>query len=294
MAFGDRVRAAFREHGHLCVGIDPHEKLLTDWGLDVSAAGVRTFGLRVVEAAAGRCGLVKPQVSFFERFGSAGFAALEEVLAAARAAGLLVIADAKRGDIGSTMDAYARAWLTPGSPLEADAVTLSPYLGVGALEDTLRYAVSHGKGAFVLAATSNPEASGLQSARMSTGAGDTTAPGMTSAGMTVAGAIATEVAAFNRDTSSAGSWGSIGLVIGATVDLTERGIPGDLEPIAPILAPGFGYQGARSEDRETIFGRLAPAVIVAESRSILTAGPDRADLARAIDDRRRTEEMIGD
>jgi orotidine-5'-phosphate decarboxylase len=113
-------------------------------------------------------------------------------------------------------------------------------------------------------------------------------------GMTVAGAIAAEVAAFNRAATPAGAWGSIGLVIGATVDLAERGVPDDLEPIAPILAPGFGHQGARSEDRETIFGRLAPAVIVAESRSILTAGPDPVDLARAIDDRRRTEEMIGD
>lgn len=284
MTFGDRVRAVFREHGRLCVGIDPHEQLLTEWGLDVSAEGARTFGLRVVEAAATRCGIVKPQVSFFERFGSAGFAALEDVLRAARESGLLVIADAKRGDIGSTMDAYARAWLTPGSPLEADAVTLSPYLGVGALEDTLRYAVSHGKGAFVLAATSNPEASGLQSARMS----------VSTPGATVAAAVATEVAAFNAATTAAGSWGSIGLVIGATVDLADRGLPDGLKPAAPILAPGFGHQGARSEDRETIFGRLAPTVIVAESRSILAAGPDVTELARAIDDRRRTEEMTGD
>ena len=122
-SFGERIRAAMATHGPLCVGIDPHAHLLAEWGLDASAAGVREFGLRVVEAAAGRVAVVKPQVSFFERFGSAGFAALEEVLAAGRAAGLMVIADAKRGDIGTTMDAYAESWLTPGSSLEADAVT---------------------------------------------------------------------------------------------------------------------------------------------------------------------------
>ena len=152
------MRETLATDGPLCVGIDPHEHLLTEWGLDASAAGAREFGLRVVDAAAGRVGIVKPQVSFFERYGSAGFAALEDVLAAARAAGLLVIADAKRGDIGTTMDAYARAWLTPGSPLEADAMTVSPFLGVGSLRDTFRFALENGKGVFVLAATSNPEA----------------------------------------------------------------------------------------------------------------------------------------
>ena len=119
--FGDRVRAALHAHGPLCVGIDPHESLLSSWSLASSAAGVREFGMRTVDAAAGRVGFIKPQVSFFERFGSAGFAALEDVFQTARAAGLIVIADAKRGDIGTTMDAYASAWLTPGSPLEADA-----------------------------------------------------------------------------------------------------------------------------------------------------------------------------
>jgi orotidine-5'-phosphate decarboxylase len=131
--FGERIRTVLGERGPLCVGIDPHTSLLAEWGLDASAAGAREFGLRVVEAAAPSVGIVKPQVSFFERYGSAGFAALEDVLIAARAAGLVVIADAKRGDIGTTMDAYAEAWLTPGAPLEADALTANPFLGTGTL-----------------------------------------------------------------------------------------------------------------------------------------------------------------
>ena len=142
--FGERLRLAVADRGALCVGIDPHEGLLREWGLDATAAGTRELGLRVVDAAAGRVAVVKPQVAFFERFGSAGFAALEDVLAAARAAGLIAIADAKRGDIGTTMDGYAAAWLSPGAPLEADAVTVSPYLGVGALVPTFDLAERHG------------------------------------------------------------------------------------------------------------------------------------------------------
>lgn len=257
-SFGSRLQRAVATRGRLCVGIDPHEALLTEWGLGVDARGVREFGLRTVDAAASAVGIVKPQVSFFERFGSAGFAALEDVLAAARTAGLIVIADAKRGDIGTTMDAYAAAWLTPGSPLEADALTVSPYLGVGALASTLAYALTHGKGAFVLAATSNPEAGALQTAHTHDGA-------------TVAAAVAAEVVA--ADTSE-GDWSSLGLVVGATVDLADRG----LRPFArtvPILAPGFGAQGAQPADLVRVFGGFADGVIASESRSILSAGPDR-------------------
>jgi len=256
--FGSRLRDAVAARGRLCVGIDPHETLLREWGLGVDAAGVREFGLRAVDAAASTVAVVKPQVSFFERFGSAGFAALEEVMAAARAAGLLVIADAKRGDIGTTMDAYAAAWLTPGSPLETDALTLSPYLGVGALSSTLEYALARGKGAFVLAATSNPEAAALQSARID----DKT---------TVAAGVADEVLA--ADTTE-GEWSSLGLVVGATVVPADRG----LRPFArtvPILAPGFGAQGAQPGDLRHIFGEFADGVVASESRSILSAGPDR-------------------
>lgn len=259
--FGERVRAALRAHGPLCVGIDPHAALLAAWGLPDDARGVRDFGLRTVEAAAGRVALVKPQVSFFERFGSRGIAALEDVLAAARAADLLVIADAKRGDIGSTMGDYARAWLTPGSPLEADALTVSPFLGVGALDGAFALAEEHGKGVFVLAATSNPEAEGLQRAIASTGE-------------TVSGSVIDEVSARNAALTDAGEWGSFGFVIGATVDWTLAGIQ-PFAPVAPILAPGFGAQGATPADLRARFGTLSDAVIASESRSILGAGPDR-------------------
>jgi orotidine-5'-phosphate decarboxylase len=266
--FGERVRAAFAAHGQLCVGIDPHVHLLAEWGLDASAAGAREFGLRVVEAAAGRVGVVKPQVSFFERYGSAGLAALEDVLAAARAAGLLVIADAKRGDIGSTMDAYAEAWLTPGSPLEADALTANPFLGVGALEGTFDVAERNGKGVFVLAATSNPEAFTAQRAVLPTGE-------------TVSAAIMRELSERNASTPD-GRWGSLGVVIGGTVDWQDAGLSA-FSPVAPILGPGFGHQGAEPDQLRARFGALAEAVIASESRSILAAGPDR--LAARISER---------
>ncbi|MBT2476417.1 orotidine-5'-phosphate decarboxylase [Microbacterium sp. ISL-103] len=267
--FGERVRAALAAHGPLCVGIDPHAALLASWGLGDDAAGVREFGLRTVEAAAGRTAIVKPQVSFFERFGSAGFAALEDVLAAARAAGLLVIADAKRGDIGSTMDAYAAAWLTPGSPLEADALTVNPFLGVGALDGAFALADEHGKGLFVLAATSNPEAEVVQRSVSETG-------------RAVSADIISVVSARNAEHAHTGEWGSFGFVIGATVDWTDAGIAA-FTPTAPILAPGFGTQGATPADLHHRFGSMSGAVIASESRSILSAGP--AGLAAAIDAR---------
>ncbi|KDA05663.1 orotidine 5'-phosphate decarboxylase [Microbacterium sp. CH12i] len=267
--FGERVRAALHERGPLCVGIDPHQSLLQSWGLEDSAAGVREFGLRTVDAAVGRVGLVKPQVSFFERFGSAGFAALEDVMGAARDAGLIVIADAKRGDIGTTMDAYAAAWLTPGSPLEADALTVNPFLGVGTLHSTFERAESSGKGIFVLAATSNPEAGSVQQAR-------------SEAGATVSAEIVDDVSAYNVRTTAAGNWGSLGFVIGATVDWADAGLT-HFAPPAPILAPGFGAQGAGPADLGTRFGANASMVIASESRSILSGGPN--GLIARIDER---------
>lgn len=260
VSFGARLRQSLDAHGPLCVGIDPHEALLRAWGLEATASGVREFGLRTVDAAAGRVGIVKPQVAFFERYGAAGFAALEDVMAAARASGLIVIADAKRGDIGTTMEGYAAAWLQPGAPLECDAVTLSPYLGADSLHPALATALQHHKGAFVLAATSNPEAAAVQLAADADGE-------------SVAEAIAHDVAA--RNIGAPGSLGSIGLVVGATVDRRSFGLSDVALAGTPILAPGFGAQGAEPVDLDRLFGYVASQVIASESRSILSAGPDR-------------------
>ncbi|HEV7950260.1 MAG TPA: orotidine-5'-phosphate decarboxylase [Glaciihabitans sp.] len=257
-SFGERLSETFTEAGHLCVGIDPHPYLLAKWGLSDDAAGVREFGLRVVEATAGRAGIVKPQVAFFERHGSAGFAALEEILAAGRQAGLIVIADAKRGDLGTSVEAYAQAWLTPGSPLEADAMTISAFQGVGSIAAPVELALDHGKGLFVLTATSNPESFSLQTAVIERGE---------QTGRTVSASIVAEVNSWNRE-----ALGSVGVVIGATVQLDDYGISADELVSTPILAPGFGHQGIGFDQANEVYGVAARNVVVSSSRAILDAG----------------------
>jgi orotidine-5'-phosphate decarboxylase len=269
--FGERLIGVFAASGHLCVGIDPHPYLLADWGLADSGEGLREFGLRVVDAAAGRAGIVKPQVAFFERHGSAGYAALEETIRAARAAGLLVIADAKRGDLGSSVEAYGQAWLTPGAPLEADAMTISAYQGVGSIAAPIELARRGGKGLFVLAATSNPEAFATQSAVVGTG---------DLAGRTVAASIVDEVNRGNETALESSGLGSVGVVIGATVRFADFGMTSSDLASMPILGPGFGHQGADYESIRAIYGSAASNVVVSSSRAILDAGP--ADVAAAI------------
>jgi orotidine-5'-phosphate decarboxylase len=266
-AFGARLAAAFADGHRLCVGIDPHSYLLGEWGLSDDAAGVRAFGLRVVEAAHGSAAIVKPQVAFFERHGSAGYAALEDVLAAARAAGLIVIADVKRGDVGTSVEAYGEAWLTPGGPLESDAMTISAFQGVGSIRAPHELALAHGKGLFVLAATSNPEAAAVQTATVSSGL---------TAGASVAAGIVSEVRDWN---STENGLGSTGVVIGATVALDDYGISAASLAQTPVLAPGFGHQGARVSDATRIFGAASAGVVVSASRSILSAGPSKVAAA---------------
>lgn len=265
-SFGNRLSVVFASLGHLCVGIDPHASVLDLWGFPDTAEGARSFGLSVVDGVSGVCGIVKPQVALFERFGSKGFQALEEVITAARDRGILVIADAKRGDIDTSVAAYAQAWLSPGSPLESDALTLSPFQGVGSLRGPFESAEQAGKGVFVLAATSNPQARDVQLSMVSTGP---------HTGLTVSRSILEDVQEFNCQ-QSPHPFGTAGVVLGATLNLTEFGIDTATSstPMVPVLAPGFGHQGARIDQVCALYGALTPGVIVSESRGVLNAGPD--------------------
>ncbi|MFV0433525.1 MAG: orotidine-5'-phosphate decarboxylase [Leucobacter sp.] len=258
--FSNRLGRALAAKRHLCVGIDPHAPLLEAWGLPDDASGAERMGREVVAAAAGVAACIKPQIAFFERFGARGYAALERVLADARDAGVLVIADVKRGDIGSSFAAYAEAWLAPGSPLEADAMTVTAYQGFGSLSGAFDLVRRHGKGLFVLAATSNPEAREVQQALR----GD---------GRSVAQAMVDDALAFSSPSDT--HVNSVGVVLGATLTLADFGIDIALppaKPAIPVLAPGFGHQGARIEDAASIFGGLGWALLANESRSILGGG----------------------
>lgn len=252
--FGERVRDAVVDLGPLCVGIDPSAALLDAWGLGDGPEGLRVFGERCVEALAGAVPVVKPQVAFFERHGSSGMAALEDVIAAATAAGLIVIADAKRGDIGTTVEAYADAWFD--GPLAADAVTAAPYLGFGALSPMVAAARRTGKGLFVVVSSSNPEGRTVQEA---------VGPG----GLSVEGSVLRDVAAANREEGA--EIGSVGAVVGAT-----RARPGGLalgNVGGVLLAPGVGAQGATAADVAALFAGCRPGTVLPTvSRSVLSAG----------------------
>ncbi|MCM3505244.1 MULTISPECIES: orotidine-5'-phosphate decarboxylase [unclassified Curtobacterium] len=263
-SFGVRLAAAVGERSPLCVGIDPHAATLAAWGLGRDEQGLTAFGATLVDAAAGRAAIVKPQIAFFEAAGVPGYRALDATLRRARDAGLLVVADVKRGDIGSTGDDYALAWLDRDGPFRADAMTVSPYLGYGSLAGTVDVARRNGAGVFVLAATSNPEARVLQTAVLAEGP---------RAGRSVAAGIVLAVADDNR-TGGEQPLGDVGLVLGATLDLDDFGIDAGAIGNAPVLAPGFGAQGARIEDLRARYGVRAEQVLVNESRGLLTDGPD--------------------
>lgn len=248
--------------GAVCAGVDPHPELLAGWGLSDSVGGLERFALGVVEAVGPEVALLKPQSAFFERHGARGVGVLERVLVAARDTGALVLLDVKRGDIGSTMAGYAAAYLSDGAPLAADAITVAPYLGVGALDPAFELADRTHRGLFVLALTSNPEGAEVQFA-------------MTSTGKTVAQSVVDAVAARNAGRHPVGDFG---VVVGATAAVGKLQL-GELN--GAILAPGIGAQGACLADVPRVFGPAAPHVVAAISRELLRHGPNPESLRHA-------------
>lgn len=255
-SFGARLQAVFRERGQLCVGVDISLSQLSLWGLSDSTSGVESFCQQILDACYEEVGVIKLQVAFFEQFGSKGFSVLEKVIASARAQNLLIIADAKRGDIGSTMEGYARAWLSNDTGFDVDAVTLSPYLGAESLLAAVDLARNNNKGVFILAATSNSEAELLQGA-------------ITTGGQSVAANMAGFAVSQN-----AGDYGPVGLVIGAMTAFETLGIKTASLASTPLLVPGFGAQGAKLSEVRARFGVASSSVLCNVSRSIAGSSPN--------------------
>jgi orotidine-5'-phosphate decarboxylase len=277
-SFGSRLVAATAARGRLCIGIDPHSSLLSGWGLPDTVAGLEQFSRTVVEALADRVAVFKPQSAFYERFGAAGIGVLESVIRQLRSAGALVILDVKRGDIGSTAAAYAQAYLDPASPMCADAITVSPYLGFGSLHPMIDMAARNGGGVLVLALTSNPEGRTVQHAR-------------TASGGTVAQLIIDECSQVNAGVEPLGH---VGVVVGATVGETGHNFT---SINGPILAPGLGAQGGTAADLITVFGSARDSVLPSYSREVLGAGPEpdrlREAAARALAECERVLSLTG-
>lgn len=268
--FGLRLSNSMAKYGPLCVGIDPHRKLLTDWGYNVDAEGAELFSMRMLQAANGRAAAVKFQTPMFERYGAKGFEALERVLYAARQMGVITIVDCLRGGLSTTISAIADAYFKPGAPLLADAITLLPYYGARSLNGLITEALENGRGVFIASLTSNPEGMSLQTALRQSG---------DYKGRTVAYGIASTAQKHNVDIEG---MGSVGLIIGATIGqwMQDSGVDPS-KFTGPILSPGYGWQGAEAKDLKTVFRGTRGNVLVTVSRFIASHGPDIATLSQA-------------
>lgn len=262
VTFRSRLAEQVAARGNLCVGVDPHESLVRAWGADYDVAGLERVSRGLIAAVGDKVAAFKPQSAFFECFGAAGVAVLARVLDDIAQMGALSILDVKRGDIGSTMSAYARAYLSGETDLTADAITLSPFLGFGSLQPALDLAHATGRGLYVLCRTSNPEGGQVQQA--------------------VAGgrSVAQQIVDAARQANDRSGQHGVGLVIGATharldLDLSEFS--------GSILVPGVGAQGGSIDSLAGLFGAAARHVLPSASRQVMQAGPDRAALRSAID-----------
>ena len=263
--FAARLHQKIVEHSPLCVGIDPSAALLKSCNLPNTPDGAFEFGKRVLEAADYRISLLKPQSAFFERFGSAGLKAVEELTTLARSREVLVLLDGKRGDIDTTGAAYAEGYFSATTTLRVDAVTTHVYLGLAALDPFLDIAVRAEGGVFVVVRSSNPEGRELQTARMANGE-------------TVAQNLCREITLRNRKQGEGLQY--IGAVVGATCDDAAATV--DALPQSFILAPGVGAQGATIQDvlkrMPSARGRVLPNV----SRAILANGGGVSDIRTTI------------
>ena len=268
--FGLRLKNAMAKYGPLCVGIDPHRKMLLNWGYKMDAQGAELFSMRMLQAMNGRAAAVKFQSSMFERYGSKGFAALERVLYAARQMDVITIVDCGHGGLSTTISALADAYFKPDAPLLTDAITLLPYYGARSMGGLINEALNNGRGVFIASLTSNREGASLQTAIRQTGS---------YRGAAVAHGIAQTAQIFNNNTKG---MGSVGLIVGATIGDWMNGGGIDLTSFTgPILSPGYGWQGAEANDLKTVFAGTHGNVLVTVSRSIASHGPDIGALSTA-------------
>jgi orotidine-5'-phosphate decarboxylase len=255
--FADRLTAAVRRLGPLCVGLDPYpERIPAAFGPPGPAA-VESFCKAVIARAEGEVAAVKPQAALFERWGPAGMQALQNVCAAARAAGLLVILDAKRGDIGATAEGYAAAYLGPDAAIPADCLTVAPYMGRDSLAPFLAAAKATGRGVAALVRTSNPGAADFQALQVD--------------GAPLYERVAATLSALGQDLIGESGWSSLMFVVGATAPEEAARIRA-IAPNSPFLVPGYGAQGGTAKDSLTGFKLVGGGLeggVVSASRSVL-------------------------
>jgi orotidine-5'-phosphate decarboxylase len=273
--FSDRLfEAVESRQSHVVVGLDPDYDLLPpdlrsahpragyDSDEAMKAACFRDFLVGILERLQGVAVAVKPQVAYFEALGPTGYALYGEIVARARNLGYLVVADAKRGDIGSTAEAYARAHL---DVVGADAVTVNPYFGSDGLEPFFRRARERGQGVFVLVKTSNPSSSELQDLELTTGG-------------TLYQRVAQLVDQWGVGTEGASGYRAVGAVVGGTHPAQGAELR-RLLPKVPLLVPGYGAQGAEAADIGRMFDRDGLGAVVNSARAILYAYRKRPELS---------------
>ena len=260
--FATRLAAAVRARKTpACIGLDPRrESLPATFGLNAATAPAAVadaftrFCRDVIDVVAPLVPIVKPQLACFEAVGPHGMTALADVIAHARSKGLLVLADGKRGDIGSTAEAYADGWLA--GPWAADALTVNPYLGLDSIEPFVKTAEARAAGIFVLVKTSNPGSKDFQDLRID--------------GRTLYEHVAAGVESLAVRTAGGGSYGAIGAVVGATWPRQLDELRAAM-PHAWILVPGFGKQGGRAADVRGAFDSEGLGALVVSARDVIFA-----------------------